>query len=449
MLVPTGTSVAASNVTSEQLTLNANSPTSTGLAGPVTTDASLTTGTTYTVTVSGTYSAYPLALMQQEQGRKLCGSGAAVNTASGPTGQDAAFIFAKPRDQGKPCPILPFRHANFVISTAGPSGPFLNVDPDGAPTAPSSDHTYTYTFNGTGQPASFAIKDSNTTDNYGTLSITITPAPTGPISGGGATAGAPVNTGLPVISGTPQPGNTLSCSTGTWTNNPTSFAYQWFLGGKAISGATSSTFPVQIGDEATGPTDTVTCQVTASNASGAGAPAMSAGVLVAVGSASHCPAPRGRISGSNVGVLKLGMTQSQARHALPRFTVTRNHFDNFCLFAGWGIRVAYPTKLLLANVPAAVGKSIKGRVVLALTANPFYNYHGIKPGAKVSALAKKVKLTRVFHVGSNTWYLALAKPADGIFKVRRGVIHEIGLVSRTLATTRRAQARMLRTFNGE
>ena len=447
MLVPAGTSVAAANVTSEQLTLNAFSASSTGLAGPVSTDASLTSGTTYTVTVSGTYSAYASSLMNGGDGYHMCGT--AVNTPDGFTGQDAAFIFAKPIEhQKETCPTIPFRHGNFVISTAGPNGPFTNLEPDGAPTEPTSDNTYTYTLTGAGEPASFAIRDSNTTDNYGALNITVSPAPTAPISGGGATAGAPVDITLPVISGTPQPGDTLSCSTGTWTNNPTSYAYQWYLDGQPITGATGSTYVVTIGDEATSPTDTLTCGVIASNASGAGAQAVSAGVLVAVPGSSHCPVPTGRVSGTSVGVLKLGMAQAKARHLLPRFTVTHNHFDNFCLFAGWGIRVAYPTKSLLSFVSAATSKSIKGRIVLALTANPFYNYHGIKPGAKVSALAKKVKLARVFHVGSNTWYLALARPADGIFKVRHGVIHEIGLVSRTLATTRKAQARMLRTFNG-
>lgn len=40
-------------------------------------------------------------------------------------------------------------------------------------------------------------------------------------------ASAPVNTVLPVISGTPVPGNVLSTTTGTWTNSPTGYTYQW------------------------------------------------------------------------------------------------------------------------------------------------------------------------------------------------------------------------------
>jgi hypothetical protein len=39
--------------------------------------------------------------------------------------------------------------------------------------------------------------------------------------------GPPANTDLPAISGTAQDGQTLQASTGTWTNNPSSYAYQW------------------------------------------------------------------------------------------------------------------------------------------------------------------------------------------------------------------------------
>lgn len=64
---------------------------------------------------------------------------------------------------------------------------------------------------------------------------------------------APANTSAPVItmsSGSSYPAGvdqTLSTSTGTWTNSPTSYSYQWYAKGpfsnwSAISGATSSSF---------------------------------------------------------------------------------------------------------------------------------------------------------------------------------------------------------------
>lgn len=53
----------------------------------------------------------------------------------------------------------------------------------------------------------------------------------------------PVNTVAPVISGSLIRGGTLRCSTGTWTNNPTSFAYQWERQVLDSSGSTDPTNP--------------------------------------------------------------------------------------------------------------------------------------------------------------------------------------------------------------
>src|SRR5207253_6592339 len=37
----------------------------------------------------------------------------------------------------------------------------------------------------------------------------------------------PLNTAVPVVSGTTQQGQTLASSNGSWSNNPTSYSYQW------------------------------------------------------------------------------------------------------------------------------------------------------------------------------------------------------------------------------
>ena len=94
---------------------------------------------------------------------------------------------------------------------------------------------------------------------------------------GAAGSGPPVNTGLPTISGTAQVGQTLTASPGSWTNGPTSYAYQWkqcdSSGGNcvAISGATLSTYVLQRADLG----KTVRVSVTASNDAGTSAPATS------------------------------------------------------------------------------------------------------------------------------------------------------------------------------
>ena len=76
----------------------------------------------------------------------------------------------------------------------------------------------------------------------------------------------PANTNPPVISGSPVVGQTVSCSTGTWSNNPTSYAYQWLLDGQPIAGETGSSHA--IGPDEAG--HQLACTVTATNAGGSG-----------------------------------------------------------------------------------------------------------------------------------------------------------------------------------
>ncbi len=83
-------------------------------------------------------------------------------------------------------------------------------------------------------------------------------------------ANPPRNTALPVISGTPVVGQTLTTSNGSWTNNPSSYAYQWNRCNSAgsgcvpIQGATSSSYVAASADAGL----TVQSAVTASNSAG-------------------------------------------------------------------------------------------------------------------------------------------------------------------------------------
>lgn len=75
----------------------------------------------------------------------------------------------------------------------------------------------------------------------------------------------PVNTVAPDVSGGTSVGSTLTCSTGTWTNSPTGYAYQWqeLITGvwTNLSGETANTYDA---DHA----GSFRCLVTASNAFG-------------------------------------------------------------------------------------------------------------------------------------------------------------------------------------
>lgn len=71
----------------------------------------------------------------------------------------------------------------------------------------------------------------------------------------------PVNSVLPAITGTKTVGQTLTCSTGTWSNTPDAYAYQWNRNGSQIIGANASTRVLAAGDAGA----LMSCTVTATN----------------------------------------------------------------------------------------------------------------------------------------------------------------------------------------
>ncbi|MER8086128.1 hypothetical protein ABTZ57_13500 [Streptomyces sp. NPDC094048] len=79
------------------------------------------------------------------------------------------------------------------------------------------------------------------------ITVTVTARRTGHTDGSATTAAVKIATGSapkatkqPTISGTAKAGRTLKAAHGTWTPAPTSYGYQWYANGKAISGATKS-----------------------------------------------------------------------------------------------------------------------------------------------------------------------------------------------------------------
>jgi thermitase len=98
----------------------------------------------------------------------------------------------------------------------------------------------------------------------------------------------PTNATLPAISGTAQPGQTLSATTGSWSESPTSYAYQWErcntsgASCSAIEGASAQSYTVAPGDLGA----TLRVAVSASNSAGSSIPATSSQTaLVVQGSA--------------------------------------------------------------------------------------------------------------------------------------------------------------------
>jgi hypothetical protein len=129
------------------------------------------------------------------------------------------------------------------------------------------------------------------TATNGSGSAPATSAPTAVVSG----AKAPTPTTAPAISGTPQVGSTLTASQGTWSGNPTSFAFAWSRcdangdGCATIAGATGNTYKVTQADAG----GAFRVSVTATNADGS--TQFVSTPTAAVPGANGCPAGTGTI----------------------------------------------------------------------------------------------------------------------------------------------------------
>jgi hypothetical protein len=124
---------------------------------------------------------------------------------------------------------------------------------------------------------------------------------------GVATAAVPVNTAPPTITGTTTVGQTLTAENGTWSNSPTSFAYQWLrcnAGGNScvsVANGTQKTYTL-VGPDAG---RTVRVRVTATNADGS-ASAESAQSAVIAERAGSPAAPKNTAAPTISGTARVG-----------------------------------------------------------------------------------------------------------------------------------------------
>jgi ABC-2 type transport system ATP-binding protein len=159
-----------------------------------------------------------------------------------------------------------------------------------------------------------------------------------------------------------------------------------------------------------------------------------------------CAAPSGRLAGRSLGPVALGMTRAHTRSLFARVALRgRRYMDFFCPARG-GIRVGYPTPALLRALSGRERRRVRGRVVLVLTANRHYALRGIRPGSRLTAARRRLRLGHGFQIGLNRWYLTTADRAQGVLKVRHGQVKEVGIANPAL-TGRRLAAKFLGSFS--
>jgi hypothetical protein len=159
-----------------------------------------------------------------------------------------------------------------------------------------------------------------------------------------------------------------------------------------------------------------------------------------------CPAPIGQLTATTLGPITLGASRAHAHQLMPSYTARNYHTDNFCLYRGSGIRVGYASAKLLGAAASAAHPAINGRIILALTANPYYTIDGIRPGRNLATAARHLHLSGVVHLGRNDWYIIPGATSNTVLKVRHGIIKEIGIATANLTSTRAQQLQLLRSF---
>jgi hypothetical protein len=141
------------------------------------------------------------------------------------------------------------------------------------------------------------------------------------------------------------------------------------------------------------------------------------------------------------------MTRVRARRAfVSSSTRGRLYMDFFCLSES-GIRVGYASPKLLRSLSRSERARVGGKAVLVLTANHDYSLRGVRPGAKLSAVARTLHVGKGYKVGLNTWYLAPNGSSRGVLKVRHNQVQEIGIADKRLTSTRASARHLLESFS--
>jgi putative CocE/NonD family hydrolase len=146
-----------------------------------------------------------------------------------------------------------------------------------------------------------------------------------------------------------------------------------------------------------------------------------------------CGRATGRLAGRALGPVRLGETRGKARLAFLRRAVrgVRRDWDFFCL-QGPGIHAWYPSPKLLRKLSASERRQLRGRVAVLLTANRHYALDGVRAGTRLSPAARRLHLHGPFNVRGISWYFAAGRSSDGVLKVRRGRVEEVGIALKSL-----------------
>jgi len=160
----------------------------------------------------------------------------------------------------------------------------------------------------------------------------------------------------------------------------------------------------------------------------------------------RCAPATGTLTGRRLGPITLGETKAVVGRRFTRIGTRGRRDSEFLCLAPTGIRIGFPSPTLLRTLTARRRADVRGRIVLALTANSRYALDNVRPGTLLRTATKRLRLSPPYQVGLNTWYLIPGAISHGLLKVRHGLVEEIGITNKRLTTGRPAIQRFLRSF---
>jgi serine protease len=160
-----------------------------------------------------------------------------------------------------------------------------------------------------------------------------------------------------------------------------------------------------------------------------------------------CPGATGGLSGSTLGLAKLGMTRSQVRSAYRGSSLRSLRYqDTFCL-TPTGLTVGYPSQALMRALTASQRKQLGGRAIWATTANRRYSVGSVRAGVKLAAANPALGSAKRVVIGRVTWYFLSQRAATVVIQVRSGVVREVGVASKQLTSTAKADSLLARSLS--
>ena len=245
----------------------------------------------------------------------------------------------------------------------------------------------------------------------------------------------------PKVTGSPEPGQKLTCDKGQWTGAPT-FGFQWNRDGVGLYANVLQTWCVVELDEGS----TLSCTVTATNGGGSRS-VTSRTVHVPIPRVKGCPAATGALSETTLGLIHLGMTRRQARHAYVRHSNRGRRYEDFFCVTPIGVRVGYGSPKLVRTLKRSTRAHYTDHIVWASTSNPYYALDHARVGESAKTAAKLLRTGGPLHIGLNYWYLAVKHKLTLVLKVRGGAVQEVGIATNALTRTRAERSTLMHSFD--